>query len=101
MPVCCRGLRLGRGLGVADAAFRRGDFAIVVHRIGLFFALLFDHLGLVFHGVLLRAWRHCVGLIVDGVGLGLRLILDLLGLRALAIWAEGTVGKGGVRTCKF
>src|SRR3546814_18115845 len=74
MPVCCRGLRLGRGLGVADAAFRRGDFAIVVHRIGLFFALLFDHVGLVFHGVLRRAWRPCVGLIVDGFGLGLRLI---------------------------
>src|SRR3546814_4751141 len=59
-----RCLLLGRGLGVADAAFRRGDLAIVVHRIGLFFALFLDDVGLFLHSILRRALGHGVGLIV-------------------------------------
>src|SRR5690606_1546175 len=87
-------------LRVADASFRRSDFAIVVHRVGLFLALLFDDVGLLFHGLLRRAFGHGVGLGVDRFSLGFGLILDPVVFRALAS-AERERRRGGEGDCKL
>jgi hypothetical protein len=77
----------GEGLLVVRGRARHfagSDFAVIVHRIGLFFAGIFDGVSLCVQGIFLGFGRGLVGRVFQRVSLGFSLVFDLVGLLGLA-----------------